>query len=74
MGAIYPSPGICDERILLYTASDLTQNKIEHEDDEFIEIHWIPFEEAIGWIQQGKIVDAKSIISLLYVKTYIQSS
>lgn len=71
IGAIYPSPGICDERIFLYMASDLSRHSIEHEKDEYIEIYWVPFDEAIGWIQQGKIVDAKSIISLLYVKSYI---
>ena len=64
IGIIYPSPGICDERIYLYMASDLVTNTMAHEDDEFIEIHWLPVEDAISLIKEGEILDAKTIIAL----------
>lgn len=64
LGFIYPSPGICDERIHLYKAYDLTQKKVSHEDGEYIEIHWLPLEKAINLIIEGKIIDAKTIVAL----------
>ena len=70
IGIICPSPGICDERIYLYMASDLTLSSVTHEDEEFIEIHWIPIGEAISWIKNGKIIDAKTIIALYNSQSY----
>lgn len=71
LAVFYPSPGICDERIYIYIAKELSAIPFSHEPDEYIEIHWVPFTDAIKWIQQGKIVDAKTIISLLYTQSFI---
>ena len=71
---IFPSPGICDERIYLYMATDLTPISTSHEEDEHIEIHWIPFAEAIKWIQQGEIIDAKTIIALFCAQYTISAN
>lgn len=69
--SIFPSPGICDERIYLYMASELSETKISHEDTEYIEIHWLPIIEAIKWVKTGKIKDAKTIIALFYVNVLL---
>lgn len=64
LGVMHPSPGICDERIFLYMAQGLIEEQPAHELTEFIEIHWVPFNEAIDWCENGKISDAKTIITL----------
>jgi ADP-ribose pyrophosphatase len=64
LNTIYPSPGICDERISLYLARKLSPVDIAHEAQEFIERHWVPLPEAIDWIAQGTITDAKTIVAL----------
>ncbi len=71
LGSIFPSPGICDERIHLYLAEDLSSTPVAHEPTEFIEIYWVPLNEAIGWIQTGKITDAKTIIALFMAQAKI---
>lgn len=73
LGTIFPSPGICDERIFLYMAMDLSLSNTSHEETEFIEIHWIPFSDAIDWIKQGEIVDAKTITALFSVQARLFS-
>lgn len=64
LGKILPSPGICDERIFLYMATGISEKEVAHEPTEFIEIHWVPLQESINWIENGTITDAKTIISL----------
>ena len=64
LGSIFPSPGICDERIHLFLADGLSSVPTAHEPTEFIEIHWVSLNEAVDWIQTGKITDAKTIIAL----------
>lgn len=69
--AIFPSPGICDERITLYLARNLSPTDTAHEAQEFIERHWVPLAEAVDWIAQGTITDAKTIVALYAASAYL---
>lgn len=60
----YSTPGFCDEVIHLYLARGLTPIPTRHEEHEHIEVHWVPFAEALQWAAQGRIVDAKTLIGL----------
>ena len=65
LGHFLSTPGFCDERIHLYIAQALTRTETDRHPDEVIEVHWIKLEQALQWIQQGEITDAKTIIGLL---------
>lgn len=65
LGSFLSTPGFCDERIHLYLARMLSQTETDRHPDEVIEVHWISLEQALEWIDRGKIVDAKTIIGLL---------
>ncbi len=68
---IYTSPGFCDERLYLFKATELVpvDNPEQYKmDDEFIDIHKLTPDEAFEWVRQGKIVDAKTISLLLFLK------
>jgi GDP-mannose pyrophosphatase NudK len=64
----YMSPGSVTEKLYFFVAeyhllsSQLTGNQDEGEDIEVIEL---TLEEALGWIDDGQIQDAKTIILLL---------
>ena len=73
LGEMLPSPGICDERIHLYLARDLTRLATRHEAQEFIEVHWVAFEEAIAWCNAGKIVDAKTLAAIYRAQAWLQA-
>jgi ADP-ribose pyrophosphatase len=64
VGEILTSPGFTDERIHLFCAYDLTPGNTAHEPAEVIEVHKIPFDQAMDMITSGEIIDAKSIVAL----------
>ena len=70
LGTIYPSPGICDERIHLYLARKFTMVEQNHEPLEFIEVHWLPFQEALRLANRGEISDAKTLVALYRAQAY----
>jgi ADP-ribose pyrophosphatase len=67
---VYTTPGFTDEQIHLFVASQLRAGEPRHEDDEFIEVRAMPISEVLAMIKDGQIVDAKTIVALLYVAGY----
>jgi len=64
-GFFYPSPGFCDEKIYLFSASGLTaQESVTIDPDENIEVVYIPLAEIANLIDSGSIKDGKTIIAL----------
>lgn len=64
MGEIWPSPGFMDERLFLYCAKGLTQGETNPDDDEFVEIVRMPFDELCRMIAAGEIHDAKTVAAV----------
>lgn len=62
------TPGFTDERIHLFAARDLTvdQRATRREPDEFMEVRAIPVSQALHMIRSGEMVDAKTIIAVLF--------
>lgn len=61
----YPSPGISSELIRAYVARDLTRTRQRLEPTERIAVEEVPIAAAMRKIEEGEIVDAKTIITLL---------
>jgi ADP-ribose pyrophosphatase len=59
------SPGILDERMHLYVATDLTAGDAHREPGEEIENLVVPWTTALEWVRNGQIEDAKTIVGLL---------
>ena len=57
--------GFSNEKIHLYAAEGLTAGKQHTDEDEFINVVRVPLEEAVAMTRDGRIVDAKSVISIL---------
>jgi ADP-ribose pyrophosphatase len=64
LGLMISSPGVFSEKVYLYLAQGLNTTAQNNEDHEVFDIHWIDFEQALHWAQQGEISDAKSVIGL----------
>jgi ADP-ribose pyrophosphatase len=67
---IYTTPGFTDERIHLFLADGLDPGAEHREADEFMELHTRRWSEVLGMIEQGEIVDGKTLVSLLFVQTF----
>jgi ADP-ribose pyrophosphatase len=65
LGEIVPVPGYSDERIHLFMAKGLRPASQNLDRDELLDVHKVPFNEAINMIKRGEIVDGKSIAGLL---------
>jgi len=65
LGELYTSPGFLDEKLHLFLATGLTHVGQQLEDEESIEVHETPIDEALQMIDDGRIVDGKSIATLL---------
>ena len=73
LGVIHPSVAYTDEAIEIYLARGLEQRGAKLDDDEFLETFTLPFTEALAWVEQGRITDAKSVAGLLWVRTFLLS-
>lgn len=65
LGEVLTTPGFCDEVIHLYLATGLSHGDTDHQDDELIEIHWLPFDQALAQVRDGTIRDAKTMLGLM---------
>lgn len=65
LGAFYPSPGVMTELIRAYVAADLTKTRQRLEATERISVEVVDFAETIRMIRDGRIVDGKTILTLL---------
>jgi ADP-ribose pyrophosphatase len=64
IGEIYPCPGYSTERIILFTARELTVCPRQPEKDEIIKTYVMNRQEVKRLFSAGKIVDAKTICAL----------
>lgn len=67
----YVSPGILDETMEVYLATDLTHGKAQPEDDERIQTRFFPVPSALKMAHNGVIRDAKTLVSLYWLDSAI---
>lgn len=67
---IYTTPGFTDEQIHLFVATGIRAGEPTPQGDEFIRVEARPISHVLAMIRDGDIVDAKSIVALLYVAGY----
>ena len=70
LASFYTSPGTSTEVLHLFLAGELEHVGARPEEDEVIEVLWVPLGKAISMILDGRINDAKTIIglTLYYIK------
>lgn len=67
VGTIATGAGFTDEIIHIYKASELFKGIKGGDEDEFIEVTDYNINEVKTMIKDGKIIDAKTISSLMYI-------
>lgn len=65
LGYIYPTPGICDEKLYLYYAADLEFRGQKPDAGEIIEYFEYNLNDVFEMIKQGEINDSKTICALI---------
>jgi ADP-ribose pyrophosphatase len=65
---VYTTPGFTDERIHIFAARDLAvkPHETRRDPDEFMEVKPVSVSSAVGMIRDGEIIDAKTIVAVLF--------
>lgn len=66
LGAMYPTPGYCDEEMVFFRVSGLneTEEKASVDDDEDIEPRTFSLRDAREMVRRGEITDMKTVVGL----------
>ena len=64
LGYIFTTFGICDEKLYLFKATDLTFDKPDPDEGEILDYFELPLSEVYKLIKNGTINDAKTICAL----------
>jgi ADP-ribose pyrophosphatase len=67
---VYTTPGFTDERIHLFLATGIRAGTAAPNTDELIEVHPHPMSRVLEMIRDGQIMDAKSVVALLFLAGY----
>lgn len=68
----YASPGITDERMYAFLATELVRTAQSLDATEAIEVIEVPLDDALAMCRDGRIVDGKTLGILLYYATFLR--
>jgi ADP-ribose pyrophosphatase len=72
VGDFYLAPGYSTEFMAVFLATDLRENPLQGDDDEFLQVEKIPLTKAIEMAEQGEVPDAKSLAALLLARSHLE--
>ena len=65
LGILDTTPALINERISLFLAEDISFSETELDEDEFINVEYIPLDELYRMVMAGEICDAKTQVAVL---------
>ena len=72
LGEFYLVPGYSTELMAVFLATDLKENPLQADEDEFLQVEKIPLKQAIDMAEQGEIHDAKSLAALVLSRSHLE--
>jgi 8-oxo-dGTP pyrophosphatase MutT (NUDIX family) len=71
VGDFYLAPGYSTEFMSAFLATELKNNPLQADFDEFLQVEKISIKKAVELFQSGKMLDAKSLAAWLLAKPYL---
>lgn len=71
LGYTLASPGFCDEALHMYLARKLTRKESHLDEDEFLDVVTMPFDELVRQVMDGTVTDAKTVALTLKTKVLL---
>jgi ADP-ribose pyrophosphatase len=68
--SFFTAPGFCTERLTLFLATDLREGSFDSPEDEELELSWLPLGDALAAIDDGRVIDAKSVAGILWLSRH----
>jgi ADP-ribose pyrophosphatase len=72
VGGFYLVPGYSTEFMAVFLATDLKENPLQGDEDEFLQVEKVPLKQAVKMAEGGKILDAKSLAALLLARPHLE--
>jgi ADP-ribose pyrophosphatase len=72
LGEFYVAPGYSTERMAAFLATELKENPLQADEEEFLQVEKIPFKQALEMARRGEIQDGKSLAALLLARSYLE--
>ncbi|MBT3314189.1 MAG: NUDIX hydrolase [Anaerolineae bacterium] len=73
LGKFYLAPGYSTELMTVFLATDLYDNPLAPDADEFLDLEKIPVAEAISIAEAGQMPDAKTLAALLMARPHLHA-
>ena len=64
IATLYPTPGYTNEKIYVYRAFDGKRVRAHLDEDEFVDVVWLPISTVKNMLKNGEIHDAKTLVAL----------
>jgi ADP-ribose pyrophosphatase len=72
VGEFYLAPGYSTEFMAVFVATELTDDPLTADDDEFLQVEKIPVKKAVEMAEHGEVPDAKSLAALLLARSHLE--
>ena len=72
IGEFYLVPGYSTELMAAFLATELKENPLQADEDEFLQVEKIPWKRAIQMAERGEIQDGKTLAVLLLVRSHLE--
>jgi ADP-ribose pyrophosphatase len=65
------SPGYSTEYMHVFLAAGLRPDPLPRDEDEFLELSFVPAEDALRMARSGELLDGKSIVALFMAEKHL---
>ena len=65
LGELDSTPALIDEKIYMFLAEDISFGERHLDDDEFLDVEYIPLTKLFDMVMSGEIKDAKTQVAIL---------
>ena len=73
LGSCWPAPGLSNEKMNIYLATELQVDPLPMDSDEVIEVESIPLKKLVAMALDGQLEDAKSVIGVLRADKFLRN-
>jgi ADP-ribose pyrophosphatase len=72
IGEFYLVPGYSTEFMAVFLATDLQEDPLQADEDEFLQVEKMPLRQAVEMAERGQIQDAKSLAALFLARSHLE--
>jgi ADP-ribose pyrophosphatase len=72
--SFFTAPGFCTEHLTLFLATGLRETDATPPEDELLEQSWMSLAQAMAAVDDGRVIDAKSVAGILWLARHLAAA